>query len=43
MAQLGNSDFVNRAPADKVAELQARVADIEQRTAALDQMLEALS
>ena len=42
-AQLGNFDFVNRAPADKVAELQARVIDIEQRTAALDQMLEALS
>jgi len=42
-AQLGNSDFVNRAPAEKVAELKARVADIDQRTAALDQMLEALS
>jgi len=42
-AQLGNADFVNRAPTDKVAELQARVADIDQRTAALDQMLEALS
>jgi valyl-tRNA synthetase len=42
-AQLGNSDFVNRAPAEKVAELRARVADIDQRTTALDQMLEALS
>jgi valyl-tRNA synthetase len=42
-SQLGNSDFVNRAPADKVAELRSRVADIDQRTAALDQMLEALS
>jgi len=41
--QLGNSDFMNRAPAERVAELQARVADIAQRTAALDQMLEALS
>jgi len=42
-AQLGNSDFVNRAPAEKVAELRSRVADIDQRTGALDQMLEALS
>ncbi len=41
--QLGNTDFVSRAPAEKVSELQARVADIDQRTAALDQMLEALS
>jgi len=42
-AQLGNADFVSRAPAEKVSELQARVADIGQRTAALDQMTEALS
>jgi valyl-tRNA synthetase len=42
-AQLGNSDFVNRAPADKVAELKSRVADIDQRTSALDEMVEALS
>ena len=42
-SQLANSDFVNRAPAEKVAELRARVADIDQRTAALDQMVEALS
>jgi valyl-tRNA synthetase len=42
-SQLGNSDFVNRAPAEKVAELRSRVADIDQRTSALDQMLEALS
>jgi valyl-tRNA synthetase len=42
-AQLGNADFVSRAPAEKVSELQARVADIAQRTAALDQMVEALS
>ena len=41
--QLGNADFVQRAPAEKVAELRARVADIAQRNAALDQMLEALS
>ena len=42
-AQLGNADFVQRAPAEKVEELRARVIDIAQRNAALDQMLEALS
>jgi valyl-tRNA synthetase len=42
-AQLGNSDFVNRAPVEKVAELRARVIDIDQRTEALNQMMEALS
>jgi len=42
-AQLGNTDFVSRAPAEKVAELRSRVEDIDQRTSALDQMLEALS
>jgi len=42
-AQLGNADFVQRAPAEKVEELRARVADIAQRNAALEQMLEALS
>jgi valyl-tRNA synthetase len=42
-SQLGNSDFVNRAPAEKVAELRSRVTDIDQRTSALDQMVEALS
>src|SRR5207302_10047150 len=41
-AQLGNPDFVARAPAEKVEDLRARVADIGQRTASLDQMLEAL-
>ncbi|HXI25575.1 MAG TPA: valine--tRNA ligase [Pyrinomonadaceae bacterium] len=41
--QLANADFVARAPAEKVEELRARVADIAQRTQALDQMLEALS
>ncbi len=40
--QLGNSDFVARAPAEKVAELRARIADIAQRTVALEQMIEAL-
>ena len=42
-AQLGNQDFVERAPAEKVDGLRARLKDIAQRTAALDQMLEALS
>jgi len=42
-AQLGNADFVERAPAEKVEELRARVADIGLRTLSLDQMLEALS
>ena len=42
-AQLGNADFVDRAPAEKVAELRTRMADIDQRTTTLDQMLEALS
>jgi valyl-tRNA synthetase len=41
--QLANDDFVSRAPAEKVEELRARVADIAQRTQALDQMVEALS
>jgi valyl-tRNA synthetase len=41
-AQLGNSDFVARAPEEKVAELRSRIADIAQRTVALDQMIEAL-
>jgi valyl-tRNA synthetase len=41
-AQLANPDFVERAPAEKVDEVRARVADIIQRTAALDQILEAL-
>jgi valyl-tRNA synthetase len=41
-AQLGNPQFVERAPADKVEELRRREADIRQRVAALAQMLEAL-
>jgi valyl-tRNA synthetase len=41
-SQLGNSDFVARAPAEKVAELRSRIADIAQRTVALGQMIEAL-
>jgi valyl-tRNA synthetase len=42
-AQLGNQDFIERAPPEKVAGLRARLAEIAQQTAALDQMLEALS
>ncbi|HEV2761940.1 MAG TPA: valine--tRNA ligase, partial [Pyrinomonadaceae bacterium] len=40
--QLANPQFVERAPAEKVEELRQRLADIEQRTKALGQMLEAL-
>ncbi len=43
VAQLSNSQFTERAPAEKVAELQQRVADIRQRTDALVQMQEALA
>jgi len=42
-AQLGNADFVKRAPMEKVEELRTRIIDIEQRKLALDQMLEALA
>ncbi len=41
--QLGNADFVARAPAERVSELRTRVDDIAQRTSTLDQMMEALS
>jgi valyl-tRNA synthetase len=41
-AQLGNSDFVARAPAEKVEELRSRITEIAQRTAAMNQMMEAL-
>jgi len=41
--QLSNADFVNRAPAEKVAELRARLVDIARQVAALNQMVEALS
>src|SRR6266516_642288 len=40
--QLANSDFVKRAPAEKVEELSARADEIKLHIAALDQMLEAL-
>ncbi|MBA3319858.1 MAG: valine--tRNA ligase [Pyrinomonadaceae bacterium] len=42
-AQLSNQNFVERAPAEKVTELRQRVADIAQRTHALEQMQEALT
>jgi valyl-tRNA synthetase len=41
-AQLANPNFVERAPAEKVNELRARLADITQRTAQLQQTLENL-
>ena len=40
--QLANSDFVKRAPAEKVEELRARADEIKLHIAALDQMLEVL-
>jgi len=41
-AQLANPQFAERAPAEKVAELRARIADIAQRTAQLDQTVQNL-
>ncbi len=41
--QLSNPQFMERAPAEKVKELQQRVTDIAQRTGALHQMVEALA
>jgi valyl-tRNA synthetase len=41
--QLGNSEFVERAPAEKVENLRARLAEIGQQTVALNQVLEALA
>jgi valyl-tRNA synthetase len=41
-AQLANPQFAERAPAEKVQETRQRVADIAQRTMALQQMSEAL-
>jgi valyl-tRNA synthetase len=42
VAQLANPQFAERAPAEKVAELRARIADIAQRTLQLDQTIENL-
>ena len=36
--QLSNPQFVERAPAEKVAELRARVEDIAQRVSQMDQI-----
>jgi len=41
-AQLANPQFAERAPAEKVAEVRARIADIAQRTAQLEQTIENL-
>jgi len=41
-AQLANPQFAERAPAEKVTETRSRLADIAQRTTALEQMAEAL-
>ncbi len=38
-AQLANPQFAERAPAEKVAELRARISDIAQRTAQFDQTI----
>jgi len=38
-AQLANPQFAERAPAEKVEEVRARIADIAQRTAQLDQTI----
>jgi valyl-tRNA synthetase len=40
--QLSNENFISRAPQEKVEEIRARVADIEQRAKTLNQTLEAL-
>jgi valyl-tRNA synthetase len=42
VAQLANPQFAERAPAEKVEEVRARIADIAQRTAQLDQTIENL-
>ena len=41
--QLANPQFVERAPAEKVNELRARLGDIGQRSASLEEMLKALA
>ena len=41
-AQLANPSFVERAPADRVAEVRERIADIAQRTSQLQQTVENL-
>jgi valyl-tRNA synthetase len=41
-AQLGNSSFVERAPAERVDEVKTRIADIAQRASQLQQTIENL-
>src|SRR6185503_12750481 len=41
-AQLSNPQFAERAPAEKVAEVRARIEDIAQRTLQLDQSIQNL-
>jgi valyl-tRNA synthetase len=41
-AQVANPQFAERAPAEKVAEVRARISDIAQRMAQLDQTIENL-
>ena len=41
-AQLGNPNFVERAPAERVNEVRARIADIAQRSSQLRQTVENL-
>jgi valyl-tRNA synthetase len=40
--QLGNANFIERAPVEKVNEIRERVAEIETQSKALKQNLEAL-
>ena len=42
-AQLANPQFAQRAPAEKVDEVRARIADIAQRTAQLEQTIQNLA
>ena len=41
-AQLNNPNFVERAPAERVEEVRARIAEIAQRTSQLQQLIENL-
>jgi valyl-tRNA synthetase len=41
-AQLGNPNFVERAPAERVNEVRARIAEIAQRSSQLQQTVENL-
>jgi valyl-tRNA synthetase len=40
--QLGNPNFLERAPAERVQEVRARIAEISQRTLQLQQLIENL-